>query len=242
VTIPLTKRLFDIAVCAFLLVASIPVMAFVAVLIKIDSPGPILFRQKRITLGAREFSIMKFRTMYPDFDKDARGIQIGAGSAGITRIGRHLRRFKIDELPQVFNVLRGEMSLVGPRPELPRRLAYYSEADKEIFRTPSGISSPASILFSDEEYLLDLVSDQESFYRDRIMPFKIALNRYYLEHRSFLYDLLIVVATVAKIFRRVDFSKIVSDSELLSIRATMWNEARREHEERTAQERASFNR
>ena len=174
-------------------------MLIVGILVKLSSPGPILFRQKRLTLGAQEFVILKFRTMQTNFDTSAKGIQVRGNSAAITPIGKFLRRSKLDELPQFFNILIGDMSFVGPRPELPRRLEYYSDADKRIFSVRSGVTSPASILLSDEEYLMNKVSDPEKFYLQVLMPFKIKLNIEYILNYNLFLDFKVLVATLLRI-------------------------------------------
>lgn len=209
------KRLFDIVASFCGIVILLPIMIVVGIIIKITSPGPILFRQKRLTIGMREFTIYKFRSMRTDFDKDAKGIQVKGSSSAITPIGKIIRKTKLDELPQLFNILIGDMSFIGPRPELPRRLQYYSERDKGIFKVRSGISSPASIVFSDEEYLMNQVKDPEKFYIEQIMPYKIDLNLYYVETRNFWNDIYLIIATFLKIANRVDNSSIVKDKELL---------------------------
>lgn len=209
------KRLFDIVASFCGIVILLPIMIIVGIVIKVTSPGPILFKQKRLTIGMREFTIYKFRSMRTDFDKDAKGIQVKGSSSAITPIGKIIRKTKLDELPQLFNILVGDMSFIGPRPELPRRLQYYSERDKGIFKVRSGISSPASIVFSDEEYLMNQVKDPEKFYIEQIMPYKIDLNLYYVATRSFWNDIYLIIATFLKIANKVDNSSIVKDKELL---------------------------
>lgn len=209
------KRLFDIVASFCGIMILFPIMIVVGIIIKLTSPGPILFKQKRLTIGMREFTIYKFRSMRTDFDKDARGIQVKGSNSAITPIGKIIRKTKLDELPQLFNILIGDMSFIGPRPELPRRLKYYSERDKGIFKVRSGISSPASIVFSDEEYLMNQVKDPEKFYIEQIMPYKIELNLYYVETRSFWNDIYLIIATFLKIINKVDNSSIVKDKELL---------------------------
>lgn len=209
------KRLFDIVASFCGIVILLPIMIIVGIIIKTTSPGPILFKQKRLTIGMKEFTIYKFRSMRTDFDKDAKGIQVKGSSSAITPIGKIIRKTKLDELPQLFNILIGDMSFIGPRPELPRRLQYYSERDKGIFKVRSGISSPASIVFSDEEYLMNQVKDPEKFYIEQIMPYKIDLNLYYVETRNFLNDIYLIIATFLKIANKVDNSSIVKDKELL---------------------------
>ncbi|WP_462355002.1 sugar transferase, partial [Fusobacterium ulcerans] len=161
-------------------------------------------------------TIYKFRSMRTDFDKDAKGIQVKGNSSAITSIGKFIRKTKIDELPQLFNILIGDMSFIGPRPELPRRLKYYSERDKGIFKVRSGISSPASIVFSDEEYLMNQVSDPEKFYIEQIMPYKIELNLYYVENRNFWNDIYLIIATFLKIVDKAKIQWIVKDEILLN--------------------------
>lgn len=209
------KRLFDIVASFCGIIVLLPIMIIVGIIIKVTSPGPILFKQKRLTIGMREFTIYKFRSMRTDFDKDAKGIQVKGSSSAITPIGKIIRKTKLDELPQLFNILVGDMSFIGPRPELPRRLQYYSERDKGIFKVRSGISSPASIVFSDEEYLMNQVKDPEKFYIEQIMPYKIDLNLYYVATRSFWNDIYLIIATFLKIANKVNNSSVVKDKELL---------------------------
>ena len=209
------KRIFDIVMSIVGILLLFPIMIVVSILIKVTSRGPILFKQRRLTKDMKEFTIYKFRSMRTDFDKDGKGIQVKGSSNAITPIGKIIRKTKLDELPQLFNILVGDMSFIGPRPELPRRLKYYSEEDKEMFKVRSGISSPASIVFSDEEYLMNQVRDPEKFYIEQIMPYKIKLNRYYVKNRSFLGDIYLIIATFLKILNKVDDKSIVKDCKLL---------------------------
>lgn len=209
------KRLFDFTMALLGIVVTLPIMLIVAIIIKITSKGPVLFRQKRLTKGMKEFEIYKFRSMRTDYDKDGKGIQTKGSSTAITPVGKFIRKTKLDELPQFFNIIKGEMSFVGPRPELPRRLQYYTEAQKEMFAVRSGISSPASIVFSDEEYLMNKVQDPEKFYIEQIMPYKIELNKYYARTQSFMGDIWIIFATILKIIGKVKNEDVVKDAELL---------------------------
>ena len=209
------KRIFDIVMSIVGILLLFPIMIVVSILIKVTSRGPILFKQRRLTKDMKEFTIYKFRSMRTDFDKDGKGIQVKGSSNAITPIGKVIRKTKLDELPQLFNILVGDMSFIGPRPELPRRLKYYSEEDKEMFKVRSGISSPASIVFSDEEYLMNQVRDPEKFYIEQIMPYKIKLNRYYVKNRSFWGDIYLIIATFLKIINKVDDKSIVKDCKLL---------------------------
>ena len=209
------KRLFDIVASLVGLIVFAPVMLIVAIVVKVTSPGPVLFSQKRLTKGMKEFSIYKFRSMVSNEFREKNTVQIKGSSSEITPIGKFMRKTKIDELPQFWNILKGDMSFIGPRPELPRRLKYYSDRQKEIFLVRSGISSPASIVFSDEEYLMNQVQDPEKFYIEQIMPYKIELNLYYINHQSFLYDIWLIVATLLKIVNRVKNEDVVKDKVLL---------------------------
>lgn len=210
------KRLFDFTMALVGILLTWPVMIIVAILIKITSKGPVLFKQKRLTIGMKEFEIYKFRSMRTDYDKDGKGIQTKGSSSAITSVGKFIRKTKLDELPQFFNIIKGDMSFVGPRPELPRRLQYYNESQKEMFRVRSGISSPASIVFSDEEYLMNQVKDPERFYIEQIMPYKIELNKYYVNNQSFWGDIWIIIVTLLKIIKKIDNNKIVNDMNLLT--------------------------
>ena len=210
------KRLFDIVASLIGLIVFAPVMLIVAVIVKVTSPGPILFSQKRLTKGMREFNIYKFRSMVSNELREKNTVQIKGSSSEITPIGKFMRKTKIDELPQFWNILKGDMSFIGPRPELPRRLKYYDERQKEIFSVRSGISSPASIVFSDEEYLMNQVQDPEKFYIEQIMPYKIELNLYYIEHQSFFYDIWLIIATLLKIVNKVKNEDVVKNRALLA--------------------------
>lgn len=210
------KRLFDIVASLLGLIVFAPIMLIVAIIVKVTSPGPILFSQKRLTKGMREFNIYKFRSMVSNELREKNTVQIKGSSSEITPIGKVMRKTKLDELPQFWNILKGDMSFIGPRPELPRRLKYYDERQKEIFSMRSGISSPASIVFSDEEYLMNQVENPENFYIQEIMPYKIELNLYYIEHQSFFYDIWLIIATLLKIVNRVKNEDVVKDKILLA--------------------------
>lgn len=187
------KRCFDILAASLGLLICIPLFIGCAILIKCDSHGPVFFRGARVGKGGVLFFILKFRTM------TANAAQRGAGITArhdprITRLGRTLRRYKLDELPQLWNVLRGEMSLVGPRPEDPRYTQYYSPAQRAILNVRPGITSIASLTFRHEQEMLDGPGWQEKYIRE-IMPAKLALELAYLERQSFWSDLAILVRT-----------------------------------------------
>ena len=180
--------------------ALLPFLPLLAVLIKLDSPGPIFFRQERIGKGFRPFFIYKFRTMIGDGSTTARSITAG-NDPRITRVGRLLRQTKIDELPQLFNVLKGEMTLVGPRPEVPKYVKLFRKDFEEILQVRPGITDLASVKYRDEAAILGRAKDPEEEYLRRVLPEKIALAKTYIQNASFFFDLKLVVDTVVKIFR-----------------------------------------
>lgn len=215
------KRLFDIVASLIGLIVFAPVMLIIAIVVKMTLPGPVLFSQKRLTKGMKEFNIYKFRSMVSNEFREKNTVQIKGSSSEITPIGKFMRKTKLDELPQFWNILKGDMSFIGPRPELPRRLKYYNSRQKEIFSVRSGISSPASIVFSDEEYLMNQVEDPEKFYIEQIMPYKIELNLYYIENQNFFYDIWLIIATLLKIINRVKNEDVVKDNKLLAKKEKM---------------------
>ncbi len=195
------KRVFDICSAAVGLVVLLPLFAVTAVVIKLDSRGPVFFTQQRMGRNFRPFRIYKFRTMTAD--APARGPQITVGGdRRVTRVGRFLRRYKIDELPQLFNVLKGDMSLVGPRPEVGKYVDLYREDYEYILRVRPGITDISSITYRDEEGLLRDRDDPETFYRTVLLPEKIKLARLYVERSSLMYDLRLIIETVRVVFNR----------------------------------------
>lgn len=191
------KRLFDIAVSVAGLVAFAPVLLIIAVLVKLDSRGPVLYRGVRTGLMGREFRILKFRTMVPDAERTGGG-STARNDPRITKIGRVLRRYKLDELPQLANVLTGDMSLVGPRPELPQYTREYIGDEQLILTVRPGITDYASIEFSQLGTVLgDDAPDR--VYETQVRPVKNALRVKYIRERSFLEDLRIIVRTLRKV-------------------------------------------
>ena len=191
----MAKRLFDFAVAALGLCLSWPVMGLMALAIKLDSSGPVFFRQERVGRGGRLFRIHKFRTMVSD--APARGLAITVGDdPRVTRVGRWLRRSKLDELPQLLDVLVGHMSLVGPRPEVPRYLPYYpSDLKDRVLSVRPGITDPVSLKFADESVLLARAQDPEREYREVILPAKLCEAAHYADHATLWTDLKILGAT-----------------------------------------------
>jgi lipopolysaccharide/colanic/teichoic acid biosynthesis glycosyltransferase len=199
----IAKRVLDVVSSAVGLVLLAPLLAAVALLIRFDSPGPIFFRQERVGRHGRRFRIHKFRTMQHVRSEAGRSITVGADPR-ITRVGGALRRYKLDELPQLIDVLRGDMSLVGPRPEVPEYVAHYPPPDREaILSVRPGITDRASLEFSNENELLATAEDPHSFYLAEILPVKLRYYREYVGSRSMLGDLRIILDTICKVlFRR----------------------------------------
>lgn len=194
------SRIFDFSISLFGLLALAPVLIFIAIWIKLDSPGPVFFRQTRIGQFSRPFKIHKFRTMIINADSHGKHITIG-DDWRITKSGAFLRRYKLDELPQLIDVLYGSMSLVGPRPEVAEYVDFYSAKDKEIIHSiRPGITDNASIEFRDESMLLSLSSNPEETYITQILPRKIELYKQYVFRRSVGGDILIIFKTIFLIF------------------------------------------
>lgn len=195
------KRVLDIGGAVIGLLVVSPLLLVVAVLIKLDSPGPVLFCQERIGRGFVPFIIYKFRTMAVGRDGDGLSITSGNDSR-ITRIGRILRATKIDELPQLFNVLIGDMSVVGPRPEVRRYVDLFRRDYEELLTIRPGMTDLASLKYRDEGILLAHAADPEGEYISRILPDKIQLGKTYLRRSSLLLDLSIVLKTLVRLVWR----------------------------------------
>jgi lipopolysaccharide/colanic/teichoic acid biosynthesis glycosyltransferase len=193
------KRALDILSAALGLVLLSPVFALVACFIKLTSHGAVLFRQMRVGKDHRPFQILKFRSMLQEAPNRDLKITV-AGDPRVTAIGKILRRYKIDELPQLWNVIRGEMSLVGPRPELPQYVAEYTLEQRTVLCTRPGITDPASLAYRLEEEMLADQSDPEQYYRTQILPDKLARNMGYLQKITFRNDIRIIVKTISSSF------------------------------------------
>jgi len=192
------KRLFDVAVSAIALVVSSPLVVAAAVAVKVESPGPALYRGARVGRDGRQFHILKLRTMRVD----PAGPGVTAGDdPRITAVGRFLRRTKVDELPQLLNVLKGDMSLVGPRPEDPKYVARYTPEQRRVFSIRPGITGPTVLEFIDEEELLR-GGDAEARYLNEVMPRKLAVDLDYVRSASFVGDLRILGRTAVTVIRR----------------------------------------
>jgi lipopolysaccharide/colanic/teichoic acid biosynthesis glycosyltransferase len=193
------KRMVDILISLIGLIFLFPLLLLVAVLVKLDSAGPVFFRQERIGLRFRPFQILKFRTMIHDVQRRG-GLITFANDPRVTRIGRILRKTKADELPQLINVLKGEMSLVGPRPEVPRYVQAFQKEYEEILRVRPGMTDLASLKYRNEEAMLGQSDDPEEEYLKRVLPDKIQLAKDYLQRSSFLFDLSLIFKTLSKLF------------------------------------------
>ncbi|SFM31680.1 sugar transferase [Variovorax sp. OV329] len=197
------KRCFDLTLACGALLVLAPVMLLAALWIKMDSRGPVLFRQDRVGLNGRLFAILKFRTMVAD-SEPARpsGITVGADPR-ITRAGSLLRKYKLDELPQFINVLRGDMSVVGPRPEVPQYVATYPpETRDQVLSVRPGITDLASIAYRNESELLGSAENPEAFYVQEILPKKLDFCLQYVATRSLWLDMTIIWRTVLVILSR----------------------------------------
>ncbi len=195
------KRLFDWGLSSLGLLALAPALLLIALAIKLDSPGPVLFRQERVGRFGRPFHIHKFRTMRHDPQGQGPQITVG-GDARITRVGRVLRQSKLDELPQLIDVWRGRMSLVGPRPEVPRYVAHYPPALREkVLSVRPGITDIASIEYRDESAVLAQAADPEHAYLHEVLPHKLALAARYVDQATVWTDVKLILRTIAVIVR-----------------------------------------
>lgn len=195
------KRCFDIAASFFGILFLLIPFAAVAVAVKCSSRGPVFFRQVRVGKNGREFRIYKFRTMVADAEKKGMQITVG-GDSRVTGIGRVLRKTKVDELPQLFNVFAGQMSFVGPRPEVPHYVDMYSDYQKNVLRIKPGITELASIVYRDENDVLAKSEDPERTYIEEIMPEKIKLNMQYMQKMNVFYDIYLIFRTFVAVLKR----------------------------------------
>ncbi|MCE3232758.1 MAG: hypothetical protein K0R98_1015 [Rickettsiaceae bacterium] len=189
----MTKRLFDLLLSIFGIITLAPLFIAIAILIKLDSPGKVFFRQTRIGKNGKPFRIFKFRTMHEN-----NGLKITTGNdSRITKIGRFLRQYKLDELPQLINIIAGDMSFVGPRPEVPEYVAHYSEYNRNIvLSVRPGITDIASIKFRNENDILTNEPNPESAYINIILPKKLRYCRFYVANQSLCGDIGIILKTL----------------------------------------------
>jgi lipopolysaccharide/colanic/teichoic acid biosynthesis glycosyltransferase len=198
------RRIVDIAAALFALIVLAPVFAGIAIVIWAGDGSPILFRQKRVGRGGRPFQILKFRTMRPDASGGSITV---AGDRRVTRVGRWLRRFKLDELPQFFNVLRGDMSLIGPRPEVSEYVDLADPVWQEVLSVRPGITDVATLTYRDEEHLLSSATDSDIYYREVVLPAKLKLNLLYGRGRRIAADVRLLWLTMLYSLRPERFER-----------------------------------
>lgn len=191
------KRIFDFLLSLAGVIILSPIFIIVSIAIKIDSKGNVLFLQKRVGRYGKEFNIYKFRTMVTDAEKLGKQITVGKDNR-ITKVGAFLRKFKVDELPQLFNVLKGDMSLVGPRPEVPKYVDLYTDEQKKVLNVRPGITDMASLRYKDENDILGKVENPEEYYINVIMKDKLRLNLEYIEKSNVFFDVYLILKTIIK--------------------------------------------
>ena len=195
------KRLFDIIFALLGLILVLPLLLLIAIIIKMTAGGPVFYKGQRVGKNGRLFKIWKFRTMIPDAEKQG-GSATSANDSRLTKLGKFLKRYKLDELPQLFNILRGEMSFVGPRPEVSFYVNMMAEEERKIILSVRpGMTDLASLWDFREEEVLKGSPDPEKTYMEKIRPTKIKLQLEYVKNRSFWLDLKIIVKTILKIFQ-----------------------------------------
>jgi len=193
------RRTLDVVVSLIVLVVLSPLLLVLAILVRLSSPGPVLFRQERVGLNGRPFTLLKFRSMRPA----SGGPEVTAGGdARITPVGRFMRKWKLDEIPQFLNVLRGDMTLVGPRPEVPRYVALYTPEQMKVLSVRPGVTGLTQLEYRNEETMLAGRDNVEEYYIKEIMPAKLALDLQYIRSRTLLGDLALMLRTIVEIIRR----------------------------------------
>jgi len=194
------KRIFDFICCFVALLALLPLLLILAIAVKLSSRGTAIFAQERVGRSGRRFRLYKFRTM--EVDAALRGPAITrGGDARVTGVGKFLRRFKLDELPQLWNVVKGDMSIVGPRPEVPKYVALFPSEYERVLTVRPGITDLATLEYRDEEAILKQAADAEKFYVETVLPAKLRLNLEYLEKRGFFFDLKLILLTLLRIVK-----------------------------------------
>ncbi|MDC7230359.1 MAG: sugar transferase [Sphaerochaetaceae bacterium] len=194
----LVKRIFDIVMSIVLLIVLSPVFLIVAVLIRFDSKGPVFYRQERVTQYGRVFKIFKFRTMVQDADKIGTLVTIN-NDVRVTKVGQRLRKYRLDEIPQLLNIFAGDMTFVGTRPEVPKYVGYYTDEMKATLLLPAGVTSKASIEYKDEEKILKEADNTDEVYVEKILVEKMRINCEAIRSFSFFSDLLLLLRTCAAV-------------------------------------------
>jgi len=195
------KRTFDIISSMCVLILLSPVLLAISIIILFDSKGPVFYIQERIGMNGNGFNLFKYRTMYINSDKQGL-LTVGGKDNRVTKIGYYLRKYKIDEIPQLFNVLLGQMSIVGPRPEVRKYVDMYTFDQKKVLSVRPGLTDFASLKFINENELLEQASNPEQYYIKEIMPIKLALNIKYINSISARTDFKIIFLTLLKIIRK----------------------------------------
>jgi lipopolysaccharide/colanic/teichoic acid biosynthesis glycosyltransferase len=196
----MVKRLFDIIFSILGIIILSPFLILISIVVLLTSGGGAFYRQVRVGKNGREFRLIKFRTMRRGADKSG-SLTVGMRDSRITSIGFYLRKYKLDELPQLFNVFKGDMSFVGPRPEVPEYMAFYNAEQREVLKVKPGITDYASIVYSEENELLANTQNPEELYIKKVMPAKLKLNRKYIDEMSLSTDIKVILKTISKIFR-----------------------------------------
>lgn len=195
------KRVFDLVFSLIMAIILFPVLIMTCIIIKCDSPGKVIFKQKRITQCGRVFDIFKFRTMVEDAEKI--GTQVTTGDdPRITKCGKWLRKYRIDELPQIFNIIRGELSFVGPRPEVQKYVLQYTDEMLATLLIPAGVTSLASIIYKDESKMLENANNPDEVYVKEVLPQKMKYNIEYIEKMSIAYDIKIILKTICAVLKK----------------------------------------
>ena len=196
------KRFFDLILSLIGLLIIVPILFLITILIKISSSGPVFYKQVRVGKNNKDFKIFKFRTMHVNAHKKGL-LTVGGRDPRVTSIGYYLRKFKLDELPQLINVFKGDMSFVGPRPEVRQFVNLYSEIQKKVLNVKPGITDLASIEFRNENEILSKEEDPNQYYIDYIMPKKLEINLKYINQRNLLKDFVVIIKTIKVIFNSV---------------------------------------
>lgn len=194
------KRIFDIVTSGLGLIVLSPLFLFLALWIKYDSRGPVFYRQVRVGRNNKDFRLYKFRSMRSGADRQGL-ITIGGRDPRVTRAGYYIRKYKLDELPQLINVFVGDMSIVGPRPEVRRYVDLYTPEQMQVLTVRPGITDMASIRYRNENELLEQAEDPEKYYREVVMPDKLKINREYIERASFWFDIRLIFCTLQAIIK-----------------------------------------
>jgi lipopolysaccharide/colanic/teichoic acid biosynthesis glycosyltransferase len=195
------KRIFDIVVAILIFILLLPIFILISIVIRIDSKGPIMFRQIRVTQYGKRFKIFKFRTMVNNADKIGSQVTM-KNDTRVTKVGKKLRKLRLDEIPQLFNIILGDMSFVGTRPEVEKYVKKYTEKMLATLLLPAGVTSEASIKYKDEEKILTVTENVDKSYVENILPTKMSINLRSIEEFSFWGEMLTLVRTVLVVIRR----------------------------------------